>query len=407
MKDIREFLDKYVNKDLERILVSNARSTSSISKLQVRPVPVKGEVRYQVTRIQGTKAIHENYEKEKLISYLTEQMKENFRQLQLEGRDVQGRVLVSKKGKADIKARETKARAREDFTPMLSHNRKKKYLLQEGIPVPWLVDLGVMTPEGKVRNSRYDKFKQLNRYLEFIQDILPKLPKDREIRIIDFGCGKSYLTFAMYYYLKELNHYDIQVTGLDLKADVIEKCQSLADKYGYDRLDFQQGDIASYEGADQVDMVVTLHACDTATDFALAKAVKWGARVILSVPCCQHELNRQVQNQDLAPVLEYGILKERFAALLTDGLRAQMLKSAGYDTQILEFISMEHTPKNLLIRAVKNENKKDDPGQRQEWENCIKAFHVEPTLKKLMFDGVSSDSEGTAAFDKEYREDSK
>ena len=407
MTDIREFLDKYVNEDLERILVSNARRGSSVSKLQVRPVPVKGEVRYQVTRIQGTKAIHENYEKEELISYLTEQMKENFRQLQLEGRYVQGRVLVSKKGKADIKARETKARAREDFTPMLSHNRKKKYLLQEGIPVPWLVDLGVMTPEGKVRNSRYDKFKQLNRYLEFIQDILPKLPKDREIRIIDFGCGKSYLTFAMYYYLKELNHYDIQVTGLDLKADVIEKCQSLADKYGYDRLDFQQGDIASYEGADQVDMVVTLHACDTATDFALAKAVKWGARVILSVPCCQHELNRQVYNQDLAPVLEYGILKERFAALLTDGLRAQMLKSAGYDTQILEFISMEHTPKNLLIRAVKNENKKDDPGQRQEWENCIKAFHVEPTLKKLMFDGGSSDSEGTAAFDKEYREDSK
>ena len=396
-----------MNEDLERILVSNARRGSSVSKLQVRPVPVKGEVRYQVTRIQGTKAIHENYEKEELISYLTEQMKENFRQLQLEGRYVQGRVLVSKKGKADIKARETKARAREDFTPMLSHNRKKKYLLQEGIPVPWLVDLGVMTPEGKVRNSRYDKFKQLNRYLEFIQDILPKLPKDREIRIIDFGCGKSYLTFAMYYYLKELNHYDIQVTGLDLKADVIGKCQSLADKYGYDRLDFQQGDIASYEGADQVDMVVTLHACDTATDFALAKAVKWGARVILSVPCCQHELNRQVQNQDLAPVLEYGILKERFAALLTDGLRAQMLKSAGYDTQILEFISMEHTPKNLLIRAVKNENKKDDPGQRQEWENCIKAFHVEPTLKKLMFDSGSSDSEGTAAFDKEYREDSK
>ncbi|HIV38007.1 MAG TPA: SAM-dependent methyltransferase [Candidatus Blautia stercorigallinarum] len=407
MTDIREFLDKYVNEDLERILVSNARRGSSVSKLQVRPVPVKGEVRYQVTRIQGTKAIHENYEKEELISYLTEQMKENFRQLQLEGRYVQGRVLVSKKGKADIKARETKARVREDFTPMLSHNRKKKYLLQEGIPVPWLVDLGVMTPEGKVRNSRYDKFKQLNRYLEFIQDILPKLPKDREIRIIDFECGKSYLTFAMYYYLKELNHYDIQVTGLDLKADVIEKCQSLADKYGYDRLDFQQGDIASYEGADQVDMVVTLHACDTATDFALAKAVKWGARVILSVPCCQHELNRQVQNQDLAPVLEYGILKERFAALLTDGLRAQMLKSAGYDTQILEFISMEHTPKNLLIRAVKNENKKDDPGQRQEWENCIKAFHVEPTLKKLMFDGGSPDSEGTAAFDKEYREDSK
>lgn len=407
MTEIKEFLDKYVNADLVRILISNARSTDTPGKLQVRPVPVKGEIQYQVTSIQGTKAIHANYEKEALISYLTEQMERNFRQMQLEGRNVQGRVLVSKKGKMDIKAREIKGKGKEDFAPMLSHNRTKKYLLKEGVPVPWLIDLGVMTPEGKIKNSRYDKFKQLNRYLEFIQDILPKLPKGREIRIIDFGCGKSYLTFAMYYYLRELKHYDIRVTGLDLKADVIEKCQRLADQYGYDRLKFQQGDIASYEGADQVDMVVTLHACDTATDFALAKAVKWGASVILSVPCCQHELNRQVQNQDLAPVLEYGILKERFAALLTDGLRAQMLKSAGYDTQILEFISMEHTPKNLLIRAVKNENKKDDPGQRQEWENCIKAFHVEPTLKKLMFDSGSSDSEGTAAFDKEYREDSK
>ena len=388
MTDIREFLDKYVNADLVRILISNARSTDTPGKLQVRPVPVKGEIQYQVTSIQGTKAIHANYEKEALISYLTEQMERNFRQMQLEGRNVQGRVLVSKKGKMDIKAREIKGKGKEDFAPMLSHNRTKKYLLKEGVPVPWLIDLGVMTPEGKIKNFRYDKFKQLNRYLEFIQDILPKLPKGREIRIIDFGCGKSYLTFAMYYYLRELKHYDIQVTGLDLKADVIEKCQRLADQYGYDRLKFQQGDIASYEGADQVDMVVTLHACDTATDFALAKAVKWGASVILSVPCCQHELNRQVENETLAPILEYGILKERFAALLTDGLWAQMLKSAGYDTQILEFISMEHTPKNLLIRAVKNENRKEDIKQRMAWENCMQAFHAEPTLKRLLFEDI-------------------
>lgn len=388
MTEIKEFLDKYVNEDLVRILISNARSTDTPGKLQVRPVPVKGEIQYQVTSIQGTKAIHANYEKEALISYLTEQMERNFRQMQLEGRNVQGRVLVSKKGKMDIKAREIKGKGKEDFAPMLSHNRTKKYLLKEGVPVPWLIDLGVMTPEGKIKNSRYDKFKQLNRYLEFIQDILPKLPKGREIRIIDFGCGKSYLTFAMYYYLRELKHYDIRVTGLDLKADVIEKCQRLADQYGYDRLKFQQGDIASYEGADQVDMVVTLHACDTATDFALAKAVKWGASVILSVPCCQHELNRQVENETLAPILEYGILKERFAALLTDGLRAQMLKSAGYDTQILEFISMEHTPKNLLIRAVKNENRKEDIKQRMAWENCMQAFHAEPTLKRLLFEDI-------------------
>ena len=388
MTEIKEFLDKYVNEDLVRILISNARSTGTPGKLQIRPVPVKGEIRYQVTSFQGTKAIHENYGKEALISYLTEQMERNFRQLQLEGRYVQGRVLVSKKGKMDIKAKEIKGKGKEEFTPMLSHNRTKKYLLKEGVPIPWLIDLGVMTPEGKIKNSRYDKFKQLNRYLEFIQDILPKLPKEREIWIIDFGCGKSYLTFAMYYYLRELKHYDIQVTGLDLKEDVIEKCQKLADQYGYDRLKFQQGDIASYEGADQVDMVVTLHACDTATDFALAKAVKWGASVILSVPCCQHELNRQVENESLAPILEYGILKERFAALLTDGLRAQMLQSAGYDTQILEFISMEHTPKNLLIRAVKNENRKDNEKQRMAWENCMQAFHVEPALKKLLFEDI-------------------
>lgn len=388
MTEIKEFLDKYVNENLVRILISNARSTGTPGKLQIRPVPVKGEIRYQVTSFQGTKAIHENYGKEALISYLTEQMERNFRQLQLEGRYVQGRVLVSKKGKMDIKAKEIKGKGKEEFTPMLSHNRTKKYLLKEGVPIPWLIDLGVMTPEGKIKNSRYDKFKQLNRYLEFIQDILPKLPKEREIRIIDFGCGKSYLTFAMYYYLRELKHYDIQVTGLDLKEDVIEKCQKLADQYGYDRLKFQQGDIASYEGADQVDMVVTLHACDTATDFALAKAVKWGASVILSVPCCQHELNRQVENESLAPILEYGILKERFAALLTDGLRAQMLQSAGYDTQILEFISMEHTPKNLLIRAVKNENRKDNEKQRMAWENCMQVFHVEPALKKLLFEDI-------------------
>ena len=388
MTEIKEFLDKYVNENLVRILISNARSTGTPGKLQIRPVPVKGEIRYQVTSFQGTKAIHENYGKEALISYLTEQMERNFRQLQLEGRYVQGRVLVSKKGKMDIKAKEIKGKGKEEFTPMLSHNRTKKYLLKEGVPIPWLIDLGVMTPEGKIKNSRYDKFKQLNRYLEFIQDILPKLPKEREIRIIDFGCGKSYLTFAMYYYLRELKHYDIQVTGLDLKEDVIEKCQKLADQYGYDRLKFQQGDIASYEGADQVDMVVTLHACDTATDFALAKAVKWGASVILSVPCCQHELNRQVENESLAPILEYGILKERFAALLTDGLRAQMLQSAGYDTQILEFISMEHTPKNLLIRAVKNENRKDNEKQRMAWESCMQASHVEPALKKLLFEDI-------------------
>ena len=193
----------------------------------------------------------------------------------------------------------------------------------------FLIDLGVMTPEGKIVNSRYDKFRQINRFLEFIEDILPRLAKDREVTILDFGCGKSYLTFAMYYYLHELKQYDVKIIGLDLKADVIEHCSRLGKKYGYEKLYFYQGDIASYEGVEQVDMVVTLHACDTATDFALAKAVNWGASVILSVPCCQHELNRQISNEALAPVFSYGVLKERMAALMTDGLEPRCWNMQG------------------------------------------------------------------------------
>ncbi len=385
MTDIKEFLDKYTDRDLKRILISNPRESGGTLKMQVRPVQVKDKILFQMTRTIGTQEFHENLEKDVLVSKLQEEMEKNFKQLQLESRRAQGTVLVSKKGKITIKVKEVRGKEKEEFPRMLSHNRTKNYVLKEGIPVPWLIDLGVMSRDGKIRNARYDKFKQLNRFLEFIEDVLPRLPKDREVQIIDFGCGKSYLTFAMYYYLKELKGYDICVTGLDLKTDVIKNCNALAEKYGYDKLRFLQGDIASYEGTDQVDMVVTLHACDTATDYALAKAVKWGASVILSVPCCQHELNGQVKNEVLAPVLKYGILKERFSAILTDGLRAQMLESAGYDTQILEFIDMEHTPKNLLIRAVKNPKKKENRRQQKAWEDCAEAMSVSPSLQRLLF----------------------
>ena len=385
MTDIKEFLDKYTDRDLKRILISNPRESGGTLKMQVRPVQVKDKILFQMTRTIGTQEFHENLEKDVLVSKLQEEMEKNFKQLQLESRRAQGTVLVSKKGKITIKVKEVRGKEKEEFPRMLSHNRTKNYVLKEGIPVPWLIDLGVMSRDGKIRNARYDKFKQLNRFLEFIEDVLPRLPRDREVQIIDFGCEKSYLTFAMYYYLKELKGYDICVTGLDLKTDVIKNCNALAEKYGYDKLRFLQGDIASYEGTDQVDMVVTLHACDTATDYALAKAVKWGASVILSVPCCQHELNGQVKNEVLAPVLKYGILKERFSAILTDGLRAQMLESAGYDTQILEFIDMEHTPKNLLIRAVKNPKKKENRRQQKAWEDCAEAMSVSPSLQRLLF----------------------
>ena len=275
----------------------------------------------------------------------------------------------------------------------LSHNRKKKYILEEGRPVPFLIDLGVQTPDGKTVKSRYDKFRQINRFLEFIADIMPILPKDRCVRIIDFGCGKSYLTFAMYYYLHELCGLDIRVTGLDLKADVISRCSGLAEKYGYEKLDFQQGDIADFEGEDSVDMVVTLHACDTATDYALYKAVKWNASVILSVPCCQHEVNRQIRNDILAPALKYGLIKERLSALVTDSVRACLLEEKGYETQILEFIDMEHTPKNILIRAVKKQEKKMGGGCRETGVKEMTEFlHVNTCLQKLFEEGKQEHS---------------
>ena len=241
------------------------------------------------------------------------------------------------------------------------------------------MDLGVQTKEGKIVHAKYDKFRQINRFLEFIADVLPKFPRDRELTIIDFGCGKSYLTFAMYHYLKELKGYQVHMIGLDLKEDVINHCQELAQKYGYQGLDFYVGDIAGYEGVGQVDMVVSLHACDTATDYALDKAIRWGAQVILSVPCCQHELNAQIKNELLAPIFQYGLIKERMAALFTDALRAQILESKGYQVQILEFIDMEHTPKNILIRAVKSDNEK----KSEKWRSVMEFLQVTPTLAAL------------------------
>lgn len=263
----------------------------------------------------------------------------------------------------------------------MSHNRKKRYILEEGVPVPFLEDLGVMTKEGKIIRSKFDKFRQINRFLEFIEDILPELERDRELTILDFGCGKSYLTFAMYYYLHELRGYDIRIVGLDLKEDVIGHCSELGRKYGYEKLSFQVGNIANYADAERVDMVVTLHACDTATDHALAKAVSWKAKVILSVPCCQHELNGQIENEILKPVFKYGLIKERMAALVTDALRAEYLESEGYSAQILEFIDMEHTPKNILIRAVRTGRTGEN---REAIRRCEELLHVSPTLGRLL-----------------------
>mgnify|MGYP005766995517 CR=1 FL=1 len=390
MEEISRLLTEILNIDFIRAVISNPRDKTGIIKIKARPLEKKGELFFQLESFTRTQAFHENLSGTDACRRLTEYMGQ-FGQMQIETVQEECTVLVSKKGKVTIKRkRRQKAAAPADR----SHNRKKHYILEEGIPVPFLQDLGIMTEEGKIVRTKTDKFRQINRFLEFVEDILPRLDKGRELTILDFGCGKSYLTFAMYYYLHDLKGYDIRIIGLDLKSEVIAHCGKLAKKYGYEKLTFLEGDIADYDGVDQVDMVVTLHACDTATDYALAKAVGWGAEVILSVPCCQHELNAQFaedreqtkeqteRESCLAPVMDYGLLRERFAALATDGLRAKYLESVGYETQVLEFIDMEHTPKNILIRAVKSG--KENEKAAEEIKKCIQFLGVSPTLGRLL-----------------------
>ncbi len=378
MEELREKLMPFLSDRLCQITVSGPREKDGIFKIKIRPLLLKGELVFQKTAYKGTQVFHENLSGEELLEELLHEMQGNFRQLAAESLDGSLTVLVSKKGKVTAKYKENQKNAVK-MRPELYHNRVKQYILKEGIPVPFLVDLGIQTREGAIVRAKYDKFKQINRYLEFVEDVLPVLKGEGAIHIIDFGCGKSYLTFALYYYLHELQKLDVMITGLDLKTDVIHNCNRLAQSYGYDRLQFVQGDIKNFTGSDQVDMVVTLHACDTATDYAIEKAVGWGAKVIFTVPCCQHEVNGQIQNKLLHPVLKYGLLKERLSAILTDAIRANLLEEAGYNTQVLEFIEMEHTPKNILIRAVRRQEKREDSGISE----LTAALGVETTLQKL------------------------
>lgn len=383
MEELREKLSLFLSDRLYQIIISNPRKKEGVFKVKIRPVMVKDVLHFQETAWKGTQVFHENYGKEEMLAGILSYMEKDFKQLEAESMDGRLTVLVSKKGTVTVKQQKSKAECPAD-KPDMSHNRTKKYILREGVPVPFLVDLGVQTREGQIVRSRYDKFKQINRYLEFVEDILPTLDKKETVHIIDFGCGKSYLTFALYYYLHELKNMDVQITGLDLKADVISNCNSLAESYGYEKLHFYQGDISTFKGKEDIDMVVTLHACDTATDYAIEKAVQWNAKVIFTVPCCQHEVNKQIENELLAPVLKYGLLKERMSALITDGVRANLLEECGYDTQILEFIDMEHTPKNILIRAVKREGRAAGEGKKTQVGKMTEALQVETTLQKLL-----------------------
>ena len=337
MKEIFELLKQVLNREFIRAVLSNPRTKDGVVKAKVRPLEKNGDFMFQVEKFTKTQAFHENINCKDAAEILAGHM-ENFRQMQIETVQAEYTVLVSKKGKISIKRKNRKSAAPP---AELSHDRKKRYILEEGTFVPFLNDLGVMTEEGKIVRTKTDKFRQINRFLEFIEDSLPQLDKGRELTILDFGCGKSYLTFAMYYYLKELKGFDIHVIGLDLKEDVIRRCSGLAKKYGYEKLHFLVGDIADYEGVNEVDVVVTLHACDTATDYAL----------------------------------------------VTDGLRAKYLEAAGYDTQVLEFIDMEHTPKNILLRAVRADEKRvTKKSAGTAIEKCERFLQIEPTLGRLLAD---------------------
>ncbi|MCM3748305.1 SAM-dependent methyltransferase [Paenibacillus pasadenensis] len=351
----------------------------------VRPVRLKAGLRYQFELHYPTKVLHENVPPEEAALKMAGLLKGGYRQALVKTEEADLQILLSKKGKAALLRKPPTAKPKEGAP---AHDRSKKRVLAQGEPPAFLQELGILTQEGKVKADKQDKYRQINRFLEMVTDVAGDLPQGREITIVDFGCGKSYLTFALYHLLAIEQKRSIRVIGLDLKQDVIAFCSKLADRLGYDRLSFQVGDIGQFGGLDKADMVVTLHACDTATDAALAKAVGWQASVILSVPCCQHEAFRQIQNEELAPLLGHGLLKERFAALATDAARAALLESVGYKTQMLEFIDPEHTPKNLLIRAVRRQGyNKPTQREQQKWEEYVRyrdALSLDPALERML-----------------------
>lgn len=338
---------------------------------------------YQIAKYTAKQVFHENCDRSRLEDYLAQVMGTQFLQLNGWSQGKEHMILMSKKGTATYKKKVMPNAAQPKTTD--SHNRRKNYLLQEGNLIPPLIDMGVFTKEGQVVHAMYDKFRQINRFIELIDDAVCSVNKSCW-HIIDFGCGKSYLTFILYYYFTEIKKQSVEIIGLDLKADVIEKCSLAAEKYGYDHLHFELGDINGYKAPFDVDMVVTLHACDTATDYALYNAVCWNADMIFSVPCCQHELNQQMHTDSLSLFTRYGIVQERMAALTTDAIRGNLLTCAGYRTQLLEFVDLSHTPKNLLIRAVKNPamSKKTRQTQLSEVHAVMNVFHVEPTLYRLL-----------------------
>lgn len=376
--EIINFLrELFVDNSLILAVLSNPKGEIHPQKITIKPVKIKQNIVFQATLLFKDRAIHKNYSALECYDFFLNHILNDFKQASIftETSDVQ--LLVGKKGNiTKLIKPPSKVKA------SVEHNRKKNYLLEEGSVIPFLVELGISSPTGKIFDKKRDKFRQINRFLEVFDDLFIQLNSRKIWHIVDFGCGKAYLTFALYHYLTYAKGLEVEMVGLDLKKDVIEFCQALAIKLGYFNLKFKLGDINEHVPDHKVDVMLSLHACDTATDAALEQAVRWNAEAILSVPCCQHELYSQLSNPQLEPLLKHGIIRERMAALATDAARGQILEILGYRTQILEFVDLENTPKNLMIRAVREKNPTSNKVLLERYLDYKNALNITPSLEK-------------------------
>ena len=381
MEELKNVVREIAKEKIIKAVISNKiNKEEKYNKILFFLKENKNQEYYQIEKYTDKQVFHENIELNLLEEKLYECIGNNYKQVSAWSDNVTYDLRISKKGKVHL----GKKKSNNQNISNKSHNKEKNYILKEGMIIEPLIDLGVFTKDGKVVNSKYDKYKQINRFVEIIDHEIKK--KDyKELTILDFGCGKSYLTFVLYYYFVKIKNINVKMIGLDLKEDVIKKCNEIAKSYKYDNLSFELGDINGFKYNNKVDMVITLHACDTATDYALYNAIKWNAKMIFSVPCCQHELNSQMKSDTLSILTKYGIVQERVAALMTDAIRANILESCGYKTQLLEFIDIAHSPKNILIRASKG-NVSEDKKEKalKEVNNLISQFNFEPTLLKLV-----------------------
>ncbi|WP_294363775.1 SAM-dependent methyltransferase [uncultured Clostridium sp.] len=382
MEELIKSIKEIVNEEIIKVVISNKLNKEvEYNKINVvLKINNKGKKYYQIEKFTDKQVFHENIEFNNLEKELIKLVNNNYKQLSAWSNDKTFDLKISKKGKVFL----GKKKSYNKNISNKSHNKEKNYILKEGMIIEPLIDLGVFTKEGKVINSKYDKYKQINRFIEIIDDEIKK--KDyKELTILDFGCGKSYLTFVLYYYFVEIKNINVKMIGLDLKEDVIKKCNEIAKRYKYDNLHFELGDINGYKYENNVDMVITLHACDTATDYALYNAIKWNAKMIFSVPCCQHEFNSQIEPETLSIFSKYGIIQERVSALMTDAVRGNLLEAVGYKTQLLEFIDIAHSPKNILIRASKGKVSLEKREKALNEVNAlIKEFKFNPTLLELL-----------------------